>query len=654
MNLLTNSLSNQTSQSAEEISLLQHFFESAATRWPEQIAVDVPPGVGRPERRLVTYRELEHQSNALAYLLRTFVTGECVVAILLPRSSERLYSSQLAVLKAGAAYTCIDPVFPDEQLRDILEDSEAVALLTDNDGLARAERSGFARERVFDVSAIIDQAGSAVSRQPTPSWLSPSTLAYIIYTSGTTGRPKGVMIEHAGICNLVSVDLDDFHLSPDDRVSQNSSPAYDSSVEEIWFAFAAGATLVVMDDDTTRLGPDLVPWLRRERVSVFCPPPTLLRTTGCEHPETKLPDLSFVYVGGEALPSDVAERWARGRRLENGYGPTECTVTALHGRIREGEPITIGCPIRGLQAWVLSEALEQVQDGQRGELCLGGIGLARGYRNRPELNAERFPVHPRLGRIYRTGDLVHRDPDGRFFYDGRIDSQVKLRGYRVELEAIEARLAECVGVREAACRVQQNGSQQMLVAFVVPEDGHSPQFFDELKLSLRETLPAYMVPSRFAILPELPTTVGGKLSRNALPWLEAQAPDRDRQSIRPRNLIEEKVEAAFREILRLKGRHRHPRRFLQRSGRRFAKRRGVDLRVAGRAINRVHHRARSLRSALGRGVGQAGTRRREHRSASRRRIRAVSRTSAFSNHRSVHLAFDRPRSGVVGGLCRGV
>ncbi|MEK6323201.1 MAG: amino acid adenylation domain-containing protein [Acidobacteriota bacterium] len=552
MNSIANSPSNRSFQSDEDPPLLHHFFERAAARWPERIAVDVPPGIGRPDRRLVTYRDLAGQCDALAGLLRTFVTRECVVAILLPRCTEHLYRSQLAVMKAGAAYACIDPAFPDQQVRDILEDSEAVALLTDSDGLSRAEHSGFAIRPVFDVVELMTPDGGAVIAPPPPSWLTPRTLAYIIYTSATTGRPKGVMIEHGSIANLVSADLREFDLSTDDRVGQSSSPAYDSSVEETWLAFAAGATVVVMDDETTRLGPDLVPWLRRERITVLCPPPTLLRTTGCDDPLAALPDLGFLYVGGEALPSDVADRWARGRRMVNGYGPTECSVTALRGRIREAEPITIGRPVSGLHAWVLNESLEEVDDGERGELCIGGIGLARGYRNRSELTAQKFPVHPLLGRIYRTGDLAHRDLDGSFFYHGRIDSQVKLRGYRVELEAIEARLAECDGVREAACRVQQNGSQQMLVAFVVPEDGHKPEF-DDLKESLLKALPAYMVPSRFSVLTKLPTTVGGKLNRDELPCLEPQDPDHDKQRVLPRNVMEERVEAAFREVLRLHG-----------------------------------------------------------------------------------------------------
>ncbi|HZS07641.1 MAG TPA: amino acid adenylation domain-containing protein [Blastocatellia bacterium] len=552
MSLLTQPSPNPAAQSADEPLFLHQFFERAALRWPDRPALDVPPGTGRPERRLITYAELGRQSDALATFLGAYVMEECVVAILLPRSSEHLYLSQLAVLKAGAAYACVDPAFPDEQVRDILGDSEAVAILTDRAGQARAGRAGFAPGRVFDVAELVGQTcNPGVTPPPPPAWLAPESLAYIIYTSGTTGRPKGVMIEHRGIVNLVGSNIEEFRLSPEDRVAQSSSPAYDSSVEEIWLGFAAGATVVVMDEETARLGPDLVPWLRRERITVLCPPPTLLRTTGCDDPASALPELTLLYVGGEALPRDVADRWAGGRRLVNGYGPTECTVTALRGRITEHEPITIGRPVRGLEAWVLNESLEEVPDGRQGELCLGGVGLARGYRNRPELTAQKFPLHPRFGRIYRTGDLVHRDPDGSFFYHGRIDSQVKLRGYRVELEAIETRLVECAGVREAACRVQTDGEQQTLVAFIVPEEGENSVSFDDLKESLRTVLPAYMVPGRFAFISELPTTVGGKLNRAALPPLEIQGRNEDKQSVAPRNGMEEKLAAAFREVLRL-------------------------------------------------------------------------------------------------------
>ena len=543
--------SNSThATSSDEPIFLHQFFERSARRYADLTAIEIPPGINR-ERTSVSYRELDRRVNAVAAYLRNFVRDECVVAILLSRSTENLYISQLAALKAGAAYTCIDPTFPDEQARAILGDSQAVALLTDSAGAARAN-AAFDVERIIDVADLLNHPSEEVAAIEPPSWLTPRSLAYVIYTSGTTGRPKGVMIEHRSIVNLVGADLEEFGLSPDDRVAQNSSPAYDSSIEELWLALAAGATVVAIDDETVRLGPDLVPWLRRERITVLCPPPTLLRTTGCNDPAAALPDLRFVYVGGEALPGDVADRWARGRLLVNGYGPTECTVTALRGRIGENEPITIGRPARGIEARVLNELLEEVGVGEQGELCLGGICLARGYRNRPELTAEKFFEHPRLGRLYRTGDLVHRDAAGSFFYHGRMDSQVKLRGYRVELEAIEACLAECDGIREAACQVQGTGSRQTLVAFVVTENCHAPSL-DQVRASLLNVLPAYMVPGRLATVDELPRTVGGKLNRNKLPLVEDGDRGTNGHRVAPRNRIEEVLEASFREVLNLRG-----------------------------------------------------------------------------------------------------
>jgi non-ribosomal peptide synthetase-like protein len=526
--------------------LLHHFFDRAAEQWPEGVAVDVPPGKGRL-RRTVTYEELRRSAERLARRISPQVSGECVVAILLPRDSERLYVAQLAALKAGAAYTCIDPAFPDGQVRDIFADAEPVVLLTDRQGAARI--SGWSGIPVIDLMEpweAHDEVKTPPARLPAPS-----DLAYLIYTSGTTGRPKGVMIEHRGVANLVASDLEAFALGPGDRVAQGSSPAYDSSVEETWLALAAGATLVVMDDDTVRLGPDLVPWLREEGITVLCPPPTLLRTAACGDPATALPALRLLYVGGEALPQDVADRWAPGRRLENGYGPTECTVTCLRARIQGGRPITIGRPIPGMDAWVLGESLEELPDGEKGELCIGGAGLARGYHNLPDLTVDRFIQHPALGRIYRTGDLVHRNGDGAFVCHGRIDSQVKLRGYRIELEAIEAQLAACPGVREAACVVQGEGVLQRLVAFIVPLDAGNPPVPEELRARLGEELPAYMVPARFACLPGLPKSVGGKLDRNALPQAEA-AHEAEASAPGPLGEMEQKIASALEQVLQVR------------------------------------------------------------------------------------------------------
>ena len=520
-------------------------------RSPDAIAIDVPPGVGHPERLQMTYAELWRESGVLAKQLQSRVDGECVVCILLPRDSTLLYTAQLAVLRVGAAYTCIDPSFAIERIHEILDDAEAVAVLTDTGGIRRVSGEALREVQLFNVDDVLSATTESVPTLHRPPWLAPCSLAYVIYTSGTTGRPKGVLIEHRSIANLVSTDLTEFSLGVGDRVVQGSSAAYDSSVEEIWLALASGATLVVMDEATARLGPDLVDWLKRERITVFCPPPTLLRATGLEDPAAALPDLKLLYVGGEALPQDVADRWARGRRMVNGYGPTECSVTSVRGDVVPGESISIGRPVPGISAWVLDESLAEVEAGNQGELCLGGIGLARGYGKDAALTAQKFVEHPKFGRLYRTGDLVHRETDGRFFYDGRIDAQVKLRGHRIELSGIEAVLAECIGVRVAACHVQTDGSVQTLVAFMVPEDAAHPPDFDLVKSELVARLPVHMVPSRFALLRALPTTVGGKLNRAALPKLEAQVTHSPGLHVAPRDLLETLIEQAFRDTLHL-------------------------------------------------------------------------------------------------------
>jgi non-ribosomal peptide synthetase-like protein len=492
------------------------FFDRAVRRWPGATAVDVPPGPGRPRRRL-TYGELAERSDDVAAVVYRAAGSGSVAAVLLPRTTEQVYVAQLGILKSGCAYVCVDPAFPDEQLRHVLSDADAQVLLTDAAGAERAERVGYR-------GAVV-----ALDRPLPPSWgrgagsAGPDDVAYLVYTSGTTGRPKAVMIPHRGICNLVEGDLAEFGLGPGDRVAQGSSPAYDSSVEEVWLALSSGATVVVLDDDTARLGPDLVGWLREERISVLCPPPTLLRATGCADPRRELPDLRLLYVGGEALPDDVAERWAPGRRMVNGYGPTECTVTCLRADVVPGRPVAIGRPVPGSQAWVLDERLDPVPPGERGELCMSGAGLAVGYRNQPELTAAKFVTHPRLGRIYRTGDLVHEAPDGSLYYHGRIDSQVKLRGYRIELEAVEAVLSRCAGVREAACRVEGDGAAQVLAAHVVPDDPRYPPDPQRLKEFVAQDLPGYMVPAFVAPIAELPRSAGGKLRRDALPPLAAPA-----------------------------------------------------------------------------------------------------------------------------------
>ncbi len=496
--------------------LLHDYFDRSARETPDEIALDIPPGVGRAQRVTLTYGALEARAASAQARLAERVHGESLVSLLLPRTSVDTYAMQLGVLRAGAAFHCIDPSFPDERIAALLADAEPVAVVTNAAGAARLATMSIPSLFVIDVESHPLEALHAVA-YVAPSWLTPSTLAYVVYTSGTTGKPKGVAVEHRAIANLVASDGDTFRLSPSDRVGQGSSHAYDSSIEEMWMAWSAGAAVVVMDDATVRAGPELTAWLDRERLTVLCPPPTLLRSMGLRDAAERLPRLSLLYVGGEALTPDVVESWAPGRRLVNGYGPTECAVTTVRAEITPGQPVTIGTPIANVQAWALDDALAVVPDGVRGELCLGGAALARGYWRDPAMTARKFVEHPTLGRLYRTGDLVHRDANGEFTCYGRTDTQVKIRGYRVELEEIETHLSRVAGVRAAACRVEHHGQRQLLVAFLVASDAAALPDVSTVRDAVSAHLPAALVPSRYLFIDELPVSVSGKLDRAALP-----------------------------------------------------------------------------------------------------------------------------------------
>lgn len=476
-------------------------------------ALDVP-GIAR-----LSYAELDLLARRVAAGAAPYAARDAVVAIALPRSDPWLYAAILGVMRSGAAYVAIDPAFPARQAVAILADAGAVALIASPARAAELAAEG-ARTPLLTPADLAHAAPAENPHAPHPG-----DLAYVIYTSGTTGKPKGVEIEHRSLLNLVAGDLAEFRLAAGDRVAQGSSASYDSSVEEMWLAWAAGASVVVMDDETARLGPDLLPWLVRERITVLCPPPTLLRTLGCSAPERALPAIRLLYVGGEALAPDLADLWSRGRRLENGYGPTECTVTCLRATVHAGEAVTIGRAIPGSFAAVVDPDdadLREITDETEGELVVGGASLARGYRGQPATTAARFVEHPTLGRVYRTGDLVHRDSRGEFHYHGRIDAQVKLRGYRIELGAVEAALAAQAGVLEAACTVEGEGALRRLVAHVVPSAGRAI-CGGALRDALARELPPSMVPAAIATIARVPRTVGGKIDRRALPEIGARA-----------------------------------------------------------------------------------------------------------------------------------
>jgi non-ribosomal peptide synthetase-like protein len=504
----------------------------------------------------MTYAELDRRSNQLARWLaqQGIGSGDCV-GLLLPRSLD-VYVALLGVLKAGAAYVPLDPDYPSGRVQFILSDCQARAVLT-TCGLSSKVQPESARStdqlasRAAPLTVCLDAPSVDLSSCPdepldlTETQTSPSDLCYVIYTSGTTGRPKGVQIEHRSVCHLVRTEGQLFQVRPADRVYQGLSLAFDASVEEIWLAFFAGATLVVGTEAMAHGGPELSATLRAAQISVLSCVPTLLAMM-----DEDVPTLRLLILGGEVCPPDLVKRWWKpGRKLFNTYGPTEATVIATATECEPGRAVTIGKPIPGYSAVILDQNLQSVSPGTPGELCLGGVGLARGYLGRPELTREKF-ISPNGERLYRTGDLARWTSDGELEFLGRVDGQVKIRGFRVELSEIESVLMEEPGVKAAAVALHEGlpGVQQ-IVAYIVSRSA-APLDQAALRARMRARLPGYMVPALLEFLPELPTLSSGKVDRRALPQPSQAGAQQERVVIQPKTPLEKQLKAVWQPLFR--------------------------------------------------------------------------------------------------------
>ncbi len=488
--------------------LLHHIFEKQADDRPGTVAVVFGPVVA-------TYADIESRANRLArYLQRKGVGRGAIVAMLLPRSVDA-YATILGILKAGAAYVPVDPAYPAERVAYILRDSGAKVLVTTEELAPYVSFTG----PVIRVDGDDVAISTMSSARPTSVHVEPRDLCYVIYTSGSTGRPKGVMVEHRNVSHLVRAESQIYKVQPEDRVYQGASLSFDLSVEEIWLAFNAGATLVAATPEMARAGPDLSKLLTESNVTVLSCVPTLLSILG-----ESVPSLRLLILGGEACPRELVERWSRpGLRMVNTYGPTETTVIATHVDLSPDKKVTIGRPVPGYRVHILGENLQPVPAGGAGEICIGGVGVARGYMGLPEKTRTRFVPDPFApsdepdARLYRTGDLGRFDEEGNIEFLGRADGQVKLRGFRIELSEIETVLMQADGVLGAACAMREDtpGLQQ-LVGYVVPRP--DARVHEERLLShLRSRLPPYMVPSIVELVAELPMLPSGKLDRASLP-----------------------------------------------------------------------------------------------------------------------------------------
>jgi amino acid adenylation domain-containing protein len=496
----------------------------------------------------LTYDELNEQANQVArYLQELGVGPEVRVGLFMERSLEMVVGL-LGILKAGGAYVPLDPAYPANRLALMLEDADAAVLLAQQHLVGRLPER---RPRVVCIDA--DRAAIGWMPRGNPqSGVAINHLAYLLYTSGSTGRPKGVMIEHRGLGNLARGQSLFFEIGPESRVLQFASISFDASVSEIVTALTQGATLVLAPAEVLRPGPALVSLLREEAISVVTLPPSVLAVLPTQE---VFPELKTLVVAGEACPAELVERWGRGRRFVNGYGPTEATVCATLGLCRPGpRPPSIGKPLANTQAFVLDPLQQLVPVGVPGELYVGGVGLARGYLNRPDLTTERFVSHP-MGagwRLYRTGDRVRWLPNGELEFLGRIDYQVKVRGFRIETEEVEAALCEHANVREAVVMALENGStNKRLAAYVVGRGKPEPSPV-ELRGFLHKRLPEYMIPQLFFVLDALPLGPNGKVDRRALPSPKAaRSQDRAREYAAPRNPLEAYLQGRWQEVLGL-------------------------------------------------------------------------------------------------------
>lgn len=494
----------------------------------------------------LTYRELNERANRLARHLRSLGVGpEVRVGVWAERSPETIVAI-LAILKAGGAYVPLDPAYPQERLAFMLGDIEAALVLVP--GRAELDLPGITTPvvRLEDHAAAI--AGYNGDNLDGGAVL--DSLAYVIYTSGSTGRPKGVLVAHRGLTNLAQVQMQFFRCTPANRVLQFSSLSFDASVWELAMSLCSGATLVLGPPHGLLAGPALAELLREQAVTNVTLPPSVLAGLSPDD----LPDLSTITVAGEACSAEVVARWAPGRRLINGYGPTENTVCATMDECRpDGDKPSIGRPLDNVRAYVLDSWQQPLPVGVPGELYLGGVALARGYHNRPELTAEKFVADPFSrepgARLYRTGDLVRWLPDGRLDFLGRIDRQVKVRGFRIELGEVEAALASHPVVEDAVAEVHGE-SDRRLVAYYVADALVAP-IIGELRLFLKERLPEYMVPSLFVRMDAFPLTPNGKVDRKALPAPEAARPDLGRDYVAPQNPVQKLLAEVIASVLGL-------------------------------------------------------------------------------------------------------
>ncbi len=530
---------------------LPEWFEHQARTTPDAIAVVVDEG---GEKR-ITYAELNGRANRLARRLQKLGVGpEKVVAICLGRTLD-LIVGLLGIMKAGGAYLPIDRDLPRDRQALMLDDAQPTVLLTQRDlqaSLPATSASIFICDEEQERNALAAESDADV-----PAQITGDHLAYVMYTSGSTGTPKGVEIPHRALVNFLASMQEKPGMKSSDVLVAITTVSFDIAGLEIFLPLVTGARLIFLGRDDVADGFRIIHHLERHQATVLQATPSTWRML-LDAKWAGKPDLKML-CGGEGLPRELANQLlAKGSELWNMYGPTETTIWSAIAKIEPGAGlITIGEPIANTQLHILDTQLQPVPPGVPGELHIGGLGLARGYRGRPELTAERFIPDSFSSlpgaRLYKTGDLA-RVRGGQIEVQGRIDHQVKIRGYRIELGEIESRLGEYPAIKESVVVAHEvaPGRKQLVAYFVLRPEAAVPemgQLIAELRGFLGQKLPDYMIPSFFEMLTALPLTPNGKINRKALPAPRLEAARASRPYATPQGPIETKLAEIWAEIL---------------------------------------------------------------------------------------------------------
>lgn len=523
------SFSEPAGRSPEHDLTIMDLFLETVKRYPEKIAVTC-------EGKSLTYTGLYHKAKNLTLALKAKGVAEgSLVGVLVERDVEAIISI-FGILMAGAVYVPIDTAYPADRINYILNDSNASAVITQSSYLDKFSLS----LPSVDIDALETSEEDFIFQR-----VQPSSLAYVIYTSGSTGNPKGVMIEHKSLASYIGTFKSTFELSHKDAVLHQISLAFDTSVEVIFPILCSGGKLVIMKNNRNL---SLLPGLLRDhKITVFSTTPLVIDYLNSQAPVS--PHLKFLLSGGEVLKSSYIDKLYREVRIFNGYGPSEATVCTSFYEVKSlTETLPIGKPIADRQVYILDAFNKLVPLGVKGELCISGKCLSRGYLKRTDLSSEKFIPNPFVKgeRLYKTGDLARWLPDGNLEFAGRMDEQVKIRGYRIELQEIETRLMQHPEVKEAVVLMKEKPSgEKYLIAYL---QGNKNMDSHAYRAYLNASLPEYMVPNYFIQMENMPHSPNGKIDRKALPE-NPDLLDANKEIVQPRNETEEKILGMYKAVL---------------------------------------------------------------------------------------------------------